>query len=216
MKNLLRLFTIGGMALVIAACGGGEEAGTGDDAASEESANSPEEPVTEEAEVEEGNEEEAADSSSDSSEAVEEDVNAETEDEEAASGEEESKTFVYEEEGYINELVYYYTDDRVQRQTAESRMTYEALGVSNEDEARELLDEFSDQYNDVEGVTQEIEYTDEGIIETLEVDYSVASLGDVVALEEESFEEGAESAEYISMERSEEQLLSEGYEVVDE
>ena len=196
MKNLLKLCTIGGMALVIAACGDGEETDTGEETATEESTeveeetNSPEEPVSEEEEIENTESENGTD---------------------AASEEEESKTFVYEQEGYINELVYYYIGDEVQRQTSETEMTYEALGVAGEEEAREALDAIGAQYNEVEGVTQSIEYGEEGIVEKLEVDYSVANLGDIVNLEEDASE-----ADYISMEGSEEQLLSEGYELVEE
>ncbi|MCD2137696.1 DUF1307 domain-containing protein [Salinicoccus halitifaciens] len=198
MKNLLKLCTIGGMALVIAACGNGEDAAIEESDEVEEGANSPGDPVTEEEEVGEGE--------SDSSDGTEED----------ATSEEESKTFVYEQEGYVNELVYYYIGDEVQRQTSETEMTYEALGVAGEEEAREALDAIGAQYNEVEGVTQSIEYGEEGIVEKLEVDYSVANIGDIVNLEEESFEEDASEADYISMEDSEEQLLEEGYELVEE
>lgn len=213
MKNLLKLCTISGMALVIAACGNGEEADTGEEAATEESTgveeetNSPEEPVSEEEEVE--------NESTEAGDGTEEDSEAAA-GEDATSDEEESKTFVYEQEGYVNELVYYYIGDEVQRQTSETEMTYEALGVAGEEEAREALDAIGAQYNEVEGVTQSIEYGEEGIVEKLEVDYSVANLGDVVNLEEESFEEDASEADYISMEGSEEQLLDEGYELVEE
>jgi len=213
MKNLLKLCTIGGMALVIAACGNGEEESTGEEAATEESTgveeetSSPEEPASEDEEVES--------ESTESDDGTEED-DAEAAGEDAASDEEESNTFVYEQEGYVNELVYYYIGDEVQRQTSETEMTYEALGVAGEEEARETLDAIGAQYNEVEGVTQSIEYGEEGIVEKLEVDYTVADLSDVVSLEEESFEEDASEADYISMEGSEEQLLSEGYELVEE
>ncbi|CAM4364128.1 hypothetical protein [Lacicoccus alkaliphilus] len=56
MKNSLRWFTIGGAALVIAACGNGEDmeedAPIEEEGEVEEDANAPEEPVTEEEEVE--------------------------------------------------------------------------------------------------------------------------------------------------------------------
>lgn len=226
MKKLFKLCTVGGMALVIAACGNGEEeTDTGEEAATEENneveeASSPEDPVSEEEEVEsegaeseDGTEADDTDSEAESGEAVEEDAAA---DEDATAGEEESKTFVYEEEGSYNELVYYYIGDEVQRQTSLSEIDYEALNVSGEEEARELFEAGSADYSETEGVTHSIEYGEDGIVENLEVDYTEANLAEVAGLEGSEFEEGAEDAQFISMERSEEQVLAGGYELVEE
>mgnify|MGYP000875927014 CR=1 FL=1 len=196
MKRLFKLFTIGGAALIIAACGNDEEeTDTSDDTATEESESTedgPGNPVSDEEEIED--------------EGTEED---------AASGEEESKTFVHEEEGYLNELVYYHIDDEVQRQTSESEITYEALAVEDEEEARSLLEKEAEDYSSVDGVEHSIKYDDEGIVETLEVDYTVASLADISSLEGAEFDEEAEDAQFISMEQSEEQLLNAGYELAE-
>lgn len=195
MKKLFELCTVGGMALVIAACGNGEEeTDTGDETATEESGDS----------ATEGSDDSTAEESSESGT-----------DEEAASGEEQSKTFVLEEDGYVNELVYYYIEDEVQRQTSESNITYEALAVANEEEARELLEEEAANYNDVDGVEQNIEYNEDGIVETLEVDYNEADISEISSLEGAEFEEDANEAQFVSMEQSEEQLLSSGYELVE-
>lgn len=212
MKRLFKLFTIGGMALVIAACGNGEEeTDTSDEAATEESESAedgPGDPVSDEEEIEDAGAE-----SENGTEETESDESDSGED--AASGEEQSKTFVMEEEGYINQLVYYHVDDEVQRQTSESEITYEALAVENEDEARSLLEENAGDYSSVDGVEHNIEYSEDGITETLEVDYTVADLGEIASLEGAEFDEEAEDAQFISMEQSEEQLLSGGYELVE-
>lgn len=214
MKKLLELFTISSLALAIAACGNGEEeTDTGDETATEETE------TTEESEGDTASEEEAGSETESEDSATEEESGTESEDgtegEDAASGEEQSKTFVMEEEGYINELVYYYIDDEVQRQTSQSDITYEALGVEGEEQARELLEQEAANYQEVDGVEQNIEYGEEGIVETLEVDYTVADLSEVSGLEGAEFEEGADEAQFISMERSEEQLLNSGYELAD-
>lgn len=208
MKRLFKLCTIGGMALVIAACGNGEEeTDTSDEAATEENEpaeEGPGDPVSDEEEIE--------DEGADSENSTEQENSEADAGEEAASGEEQSKTFIMEEEGYMNELVYYHIDDEVQRQTSESEITYEALAVENEDEARSLLEEESVDYSSVDGVEHSIEYSDDGIVEMLEVDYTVADLGEIANLEGAEFDEEAEDAQFISMEQSEEQLVSAGYE----
>lgn len=212
MKRLFKLCTIGGMALVIAACGNGEEeTDTSDEAATEENEpaeEGPGDPVSDEEEIED----EGADSEN-GTEETESDESGGSD--EASSGEEQSKTFIMEEEGYMNELVYYHIDDEVQRQTSESEITYEALAVENEDEARSLLEEESVDYSSVDGVEHSIEYSDDGIVEMLEVDYTVADLGEIANLEGAEFDEEAEDAQFISMEQSEEQLVSAGYELAE-
>lgn len=212
MKRLFKLCTIGGMALVIAACGNGEEeTDTSDEAATEENEpaeEGPGDPVSDEEEIE--------DEGADSENSTEQENSEADAGEEAASGEEQSKTFIMKEEGYMNELVYYHIDDEVQRQTSESEITYEALAVENEDEARSLLEEESVDYSSVDGVEHSIEYSDDGIVEMLEVDYTVADLGEIANLEGAEFDEEAEDAQFISMEQSEEQLVSAGYELAED
>src|SRR5699024_9327925 len=109
-------------------------------------------------------------------------------------------------------LVYYHIDDEVQRQTSESDITYEALGVEDEEQARELLEQEAADYESVDGVEHNIEYDDEGIVETLEVDYTVEEISEISSLE---VDEEANEAQFISMEQSEEQLLNSGYELAE-
>ena len=255
MKKLLKFCTIGGMALVIAACGNGEEeTDTGDEAVTEETETAEEGTEDTASEEEEGAETESEDNASEeetgseSEEPTEEDSTdsesgdsaeesgteseegteeTETDEsaaeetdeadagEDAAAGEEQSKTFVLEEEGFVNELVYYHIDDEVQRQTSESDITYEALGVEDEEQARELLEQEAADYESVDGVEHNIQYDDEGIVETLEVDYTVAEISEISSLEGAEFDEEANEAQFISMEQSEEQLLNSGYELAE-
>ncbi|WP_462420026.1 YehR family lipoprotein [Salinicoccus sp. Marseille-QA3877] len=146
----------------------------------------------------------------------EEDVDEEASDEseDATSGEEQTKTFALEENGTYNELVYYYVGDEVKRQTSVTEMDYEAIGASNEEEAKELLADASQEYTDTDGVDHNIEYNEDGFVETTEVNYDEADLNEVAGLDGADFE-GEESAEFVSMERSEEQLLNAGYELVE-
>lgn len=249
MKKLLKFCTIGGMALVIAACGNGEEeTDTGDEAVTEETETAEEGTEDTASEEEEGAETESEDNASEEetgseseepteedstdsesgdsaeesgteseegTEETETDESAAEETDEADAGEEQSKTFVLEEEGFVNELVYYHIDDEVQRQTSESDITYEALGVEDEEQARELLEQEAADYESVDGVEHNIEYDDEGIVETLEVDYTVAEISEISSLEGAEFDEEANEAQFISMEQSEEQLLNSGYELAE-
>ena len=67
----------------------------------------------------------------------------------------------------------------------------------------------------MDGVEHNIEYDDEGIVETLEVDYTVAEISEISSLEGAEFDEEANEAQFISMEQSEEQLLNSGYELAE-
>lgn len=145
---------------------------------------------------------------------IDEESSDDAADEDATSGGEQTKTFVLEENGTYNELVYYYVGDEVTRQTSVTEMDYEAIGASNEEEAKELLSEASKEYTDTDGVDHNIEYNEDGFVETTEVNYDEADLKEVAGLDGADFE-GEESANFVSMERSEEQLLNSGYELIE-
>ncbi|MBF6841895.1 DUF1307 domain-containing protein, partial [Acinetobacter baumannii] len=81
---------------------------------------------------------------------IDEESSDDAADEDATSGGEQTKTFVLEENGTYNELVYYYVGDEVTRQTSVTEMDYEAIGASNEEEAKELLSEASKEYTDTD------------------------------------------------------------------
>lgn len=128
-------------------------------------------------------------------------------------GEEETKTFVIEEGGMSNTLVYTYVDDEVRIQTSETTASYEDIGFADEEAARAELDQLSEDYQEVDGVEHNIEYDDEGFVETLEVDYDVADIAEVSGLEGSDFEGDVDQAQFISMTQTEEQLLNQGYEL---
>lgn len=146
----------------------------------------------------------------------EDDTDEEESDEETDedASEEESNTYVMEQEGFTEEVVYYYIGDEVTRQTSETETDYEAIGVTNEEEAREIIDDLAQEYEDAEGVEHDIEYGEDSFVENTEVNFDEADFSEVSDLAGAEFE-GNETADFISMERSEEMLFNSGYELVE-
>lgn len=141
-----------------------------------------------------------------------EELDEDNNDEDAS--EEESNTYVMEQEGMTDKVVYYYVGDEVKRQTSETETDYEAIGVTNEEDAREVIDELAQEYEDTDGVEHEIEYGEDSFVENTEVNYDEADFSEVSELAGADFE-GEETADFISMKRSEELLLNSGYELVE-
>lgn len=146
----------------------------------------------------------------------EEESNEEEEEDETAAddGEEKTRTFKAEEPGIEATITYYYQGDDVKKQTTENVIEYEAVGLESKDEAKEMFDPESEQFQGVDGVTHEMTYEDDHAIETLEVDYENLDFDEARSLPGMMFEEGAE--EYgISMEQSAQMLLNEGFEEIE-
>lgn len=201
-----------------------EDATEEDDSTTEEDATEEDDSTTEEGatgqdEDDSGTEDDAteADDSTEEESSTESDAgsddSSQASDDNMTDGEEETKTFVAEGEGMINTLVYTYVDDRVLTQTSETTATYEALGYADEESARAELEPVAETYADTEGIEHSIEYTEDGIVENLEVDYEVANIADVADLEGAEFEGDLEQVDFISMTETEEALLNNVYEL---
>lgn len=78
--------------------------------------------------------------------------------------------------GIETTLTYYAKDDKVYKQTSKSVIPYSALGVTSAEEAKELFDDIIESLQDIDGYTDEVEYTDNEVIETVSVDFDVADL----------------------------------------
>lgn len=119
------------------------------------------------------------------------------------------KVFVGEAHGMEIELTYYYKGDRVLKQKTVNKLTYESLGVEDEEGAREILDPISETMQDTEGLKEKLEYKEDHVIETVELDFEkgdIDELAEVANLETEGdLDEG------ISMKKSEEFLLEQGF-----
>lgn len=131
-----------------------------------------------------------------------------------ASSQEESKTFTMDQNGVSMELVFNYSGDKVTSQTANNVMPYEAIGVSTKEEAQEVLDPIAEQYQQVQGVDYSLEYSDSEATESLTINYDELDYDSAKQLPDVSFEGNTDNG--ISMERTEEMLLDQGYELKEE
>lgn len=122
-------------------------------------------------------------------------------------------TLKIEQEGVVSELTYTANGDKVTEQTANNEITYESLGVTNSEEAEEVLAEFVEGYGDTAGVTHSMDYQEDKAIETLTINYETADLEAVSELNGSTFE--GDLSQGISLKNSVNLLLQEGFEIVD-
>ena len=69
------------------------------------------------------------------------------------------------------EMTYYHIGDDVKKQRAKNIIPYAALGVNNEEEARNKLEPVTKSYENVSGVKYVATYENDKLIEDLELDY---------------------------------------------
>ncbi len=131
----------------------------------------------------------------------------------ACNAEEKTVTLQMEQEGVIMELTYKAEGDKVIEQSANNVLPYEALGVTTPEEAEEIMTEFIAGYDDTEGVTHNIDYQDDELIETLTIDYETVDLNEVNKLSGASFEGDLDKG--VSLKKSIEVLEEQGYKVVE-
>jgi len=116
---------------------------------------------------------------------------------------EESKTFTWSDGKTNVELTYYYKNDVVLRQTAKNTLHYDALGI---------LGPISEQYKEIKGVDESLDYQDTYATETLTVDYTKVDRDALQKVQGTAFT--GEIKEGISMKKSEELLESRGFKEV--
>lgn len=130
---------------------------------------------------------------------------------EAKSEEEDGeRTFVMEDEGLVVTLTYHHEGDEVVKQTTENILSYEENGIESKDEAKEMMEPQSEQLQGYDGLTEEIDYGEDELTETMEIDYSEADLdeiGDLPGMMQDGDTDGG-----ISMELSAQMLLEQGFE----
>src|SRR5699024_6650167 len=122
----------------------------------------------------------------------------------------EQRVFVAEEMGMEMKLVYYYTGDKVIKQTSETIMSYEAAGVTSKEEAKEMLEPQIAQMQGVEGLISEMEFYDDQLVEYMEVNYETLDYDKARNLPGIMFDDAAETTG-VSMEKSAQMLLQQGY-----
>jgi uncharacterized lipoprotein YehR (DUF1307 family) len=85
---------------------------------------------------------------------------------------EEVKTFNNRINGVDLTYTYHYKDDVVTRQDADNTIPYKSLGVSNEAQARKIIDPISAAYRSIKGVTHSVDYQENVAQEHLSIDFN--------------------------------------------
>jgi len=104
-----------------------------------------------------------------------------------ACSSEETVTLEAEQDGLSTEITYKAEGDKVIEQSAENIMTYASMGVTTPEEAEEALAQFMEGYDNTEGITHNVDYQDDRVIESLTVDFEKADLTEVNQLQRTMF-----------------------------
>lgn len=130
-----------------------------------------------------------------------------------ACGSEETRTFELSDQGVESTLVYTHSDDEVISQSTENIINYEALGIDKA-QAEEIFASYSDQYQNLKGVEHSFEFGDSEATENISIVYDEIDAEELESVEGLAFE--GDPTEGISMERSAEMLIDQGYTEVEE
>ena len=130
-----------------------------------------------------------------------------------ACGSESTRTFELEQNGVITTMVYTTKGDKVTKQSTENIIQYDLAGIPSKEEAQELFAPLVEQFQDIDGITHNLEYEDTKAIETLTIDYEVAEYDDIKSLPGMEFTEDPKD-KGVSMKKSLEILESQGFKEV--
>ena len=118
-----------------------------------------------------------------------------------------SKTYVLEKSGVKTEITVYYESDKVTKQTTVNTMDYEKMAVTK-DELKDVAMPVSEKYQGIDGVEQKIVFDDDKAVETLSIDYTKADKSKLNNIQGITIDGNSKD---ISMKKSEEHLLSQGF-----
>ena len=129
-----------------------------------------------------------------------------------------TRTFTQTTNNVESTLVFTCDGDKVVKQTAKNVMKYDDFGLTDKDEAKELiepqLEDYAKQYEGIDGVTYELDFQDDRVVENISVDYTVASLSDLKDIQGFTMDDNDGKADFVSMEKTSETLEAQGYEEV--
>lgn len=89
----------------------------------------------------------------------------------ACSAKTEEKSYYLNSNGNETEITYYFENDIAIKQATVSKVSYENLNVSNEEEARKALASTNEMYDNNKGISHSIEYNEDYLVEKISVDY---------------------------------------------
>ncbi|MGT2951040.1 hypothetical protein BU202_07065 [Streptococcus cuniculi] len=111
-------------------------------------------------------------------------------------------------------LTYYHKGDDVVHQTAENTVYYSAFGTNDKNVVKEQLEPVSALYANKKGVTHTIDYQDEKLVETLEIDYTKVDFSELKNIPGMIFESNAKDVKKISFKSSTALLEQNGFKKV--
>lgn|GEM_PF-1445114 len=129
------------------------------------------------------------------------------------SADQTTTSLIAEENGLTVELTFVAEGDLIVRQKSRNEISYESLGVSSPEEAEDMLAEFMVGYDTTEGIEHQVDYQDDRVIETVEVDFETVDVDEASQLAGSIFE--GDPSEGISLEATVEMLQELGFEIVD-
>lgn len=113
-------------------------------------------------------------------------------------------------------LTYYYKGDKVTRQSAQTKASYTAIGVDSKEAAKEKLSSITKQYQGVKGLKESIDYKDDHILETVEVDYTKADMKQLSKIQGIAIAtDDGKVPDYISYKKTKKMLEDQGFKKVD-
>lgn len=131
----------------------------------------------------------------------------------ACNSDDNTVTLQTEQNGVTIKITYKADGDKVVEQTANNVMPYKAVGVTTKEEAEQMFAQVVGEYEKVEGITHNMDYQDDKVIESLKIDYEKADPEEVSQLVGTTFE--GDISEGISLEKSVEALKKQGFEVIE-
>ncbi|QLO36179.1 YehR family lipoprotein [Klebsiella sp. RHBSTW-00484] len=109
-------------------------------------------------------------------------------------------------------FTYHYKGDIVTRQDADNTIPYKSLGVTNEEQARKIIDPIGAAYGSIKGVTHKVDYKESYAQEHLSIDFNQVKISDLCKLPGASFTDCEQK--FISLSESEKMLTSQGFKEV--
>lgn len=106
------------------------------------------------------------------------------------TGKEKSATYMLEDEGIKTTITLKAKGDKVIEQTVINELSYEALQLTKE-EAQAQFDPIAEQFEGLVGVEENVVYNEDGLVETLTIDFKKADLREVSKLPGSEFDEKA-------------------------
>lgn len=116
-------------------------------------------------------------------------------------------TYVYSEEGFESEIILEHSGNVIKKETIIN--TIDVDSRSEMREYKEYIEEYSDEYNDVDGITHEATYEDDQVVETLVIDFKALDFDAAFELDNLGLEDGTEDG--VGLKETVEMLEDEGY-----